>query len=91
MLDRYRRHPVVLNPRFKKCHEFFNFISVRRAIYDLAAEVLHDLLENGLVIRRVFSPAGLLERDETRQRVRAFLEKRPQPAPRAAPVPRGRS
>ena len=30
-----------------------------------AVVVLHDLLENGLVIRRVFSPAGLLERDET--------------------------
>jgi enoyl-CoA hydratase len=40
--------------------------------------------------RELEATARLLECGETRQRVRAFLEKRPRPAPRPAPGPRGR-
>jgi hypothetical protein len=40
--------------------------------------------------RELEATAGLLARDETQRRVRAFLEKPPRPASRAAPAPRDR-
>jgi enoyl-CoA hydratase/carnithine racemase len=40
--------------------------------------------------RELAATARLLERDETRERVRAFLDKRPGPARAAAPAPRGK-
>jgi enoyl-CoA hydratase/carnithine racemase len=54
------------------------------------AEAKACIGEPGGYAREIEATARLLECAETRQRVRAFLEKRPRPAPRPAPGPRGR-